>query len=261
MASIGDTLELSNGTRIPRLGLGVWQIPDGPPTERAVAWALEAGSRHIDTAKLYRNEASVGRAVRASGLAREDVFVTTKLFATDQLRAPKAFEDSMARLGLDYVDLYLVHSPVPGLLKRTWRAMEAIYAGGRARAIGVSNYSIAQLAATLQLASVPPAVNQVKCSPFSFDRRRYEHCRANGVCFEAYSPLTRGRRLGDEQVSAMAARYGASAAQLLIAWALQHDMVVIPKSAHRGRIEENAGAVKLTISGEDMDRLDALSRR
>jgi diketogulonate reductase-like aldo/keto reductase len=258
MPSVSDWLELNNQVHMPRLGLGVSQIPPGEPTERAVTWALEAGYRHIDTAKLYRNEASVGKAVRASTVPREEIFVTTKLFATDQLRVAKAFEDSLGRLGLDYVDLYLVHWPVPGLLRPTWRAMEAIYRSGRARAIGVSNYSVDQLERTLAAASTPPSVNQVRCSPFSFDRPLYGFCRSHDVCFEAHSPLTHGHRLADERLAALARSYGASPAQLLIAWALHKEMVVIPKSADKGRIEENARAVDLVISDEDLRLLDNL---
>ncbi len=258
-SSLGKTLELNNGTRIPRLGLGVYQIPDGAATEHALAWAFEAGYRHVDTAKLYRNEASVGKAVRQSGLPREQIWVTTKLWVTDEIAARRAFDASLKRLGLEYVDLYLVHFPVPGLLRWTWRSMEAIARSGRARAIGVSNYSTRHLETVIAGADVPPSVNQVRCSPFDFDRSLYDSCRAKGIAFEAYSPLTRGKRIGDPRLGEIATRHGRTPAQVLIRWALQKDMVVIPKSADEGRIRENAAVWDFSLDAQDMLVLDALS--
>jgi diketogulonate reductase-like aldo/keto reductase len=258
---IEDTIELNNGSRIPRLGLGVYQIPKGAPTEQAVTWALQAGYRHIDTAKLYRNEASVGSAIRTGPLPREDVWVTTKLWVTDELWAPRAFAASLARLGLGYVDLYLVHFPAPGLVRRTWRAMESILRAGHVRAIGVSNHSAAQLRSILDTATVPPCLNQVRCSPFDYDRPLHEFCRENGIAFEAYSPLTRGRRLQDQRLVAIAQHYGRSTSEVLIRWALQKGMVVIPKSSNEQRIGQNAGARDFALSEEDMSSLDSLSSR
>jgi methylglyoxal/glyoxal reductase len=259
MLNIASTIKLSNGTAIPRLGLGVWQIPDGEPIVQAVTWALEAGYRHIDTAKIYRNEAGVGQAIRDSAIPREAIWVTTKLWSADQLNPMRAFEESRRRLGLDYVDLYLVHWPVPGLVKRTWKHMEAIYATGKCKAIGVSNHSISQLQDILSVATVPPAVNQVKCSPFDFDQDVYNFCQQNKIAVEAYSPLTRGQQLSNETLQAIARKYHKSAAQILIRWALQKDMIVIPKSSQQQHILENANVFDFEISAIDMATLDKLS--
>ncbi len=257
--NIGSWLKLKNGTSIPRLGLGVYQLKDGKPTEDAVKWALETGYRHIDTAKLYKNERSVGKAIRDSQIKREDVWVTTKLWPTDQFSPMRAFETSLSKLGLDYVDLYLVHFPVPGLVKRTWKAMEEIYATGKCRAIGVSNHSIQQMEDIKSIAEVPITVNQVRCSPFNFDKDLYGYCVKNEIAFEAYSPLTRGQYLDNQTVQEIAIHHQKSSAQVLIRWAIQKNMVVIPKSAHQQRIKENADIYDFEISPHEMEILDGLS--
>lgn len=257
--TLDSTVALSNGTAIPRLGLGVYQIPDGEPTFNAVTWALEVGYRHIDTAKMYENEPSVGRAVRESGVPRESIWVTTKLWPTDFLHVQAAFDASLRRLGLEYVDLYLVHFPVPGLTGSVWKRMEAIAASGRARAIGVSNYRASQLGALVRHAEVPPVVNQVRASAFGYNRRTYEECHREHVAFEAYSPLTRGKRLSAEPVVQIAERHGKSTAQVVLRWALQKDMVAIPKSQHRARIAENAELFDFELDAADLEVLDRLS--
>jgi len=257
---IDSTYTLNNGTQMPRLGLGVYQTPSGPETEHAVAWALGHGYRHVDTAKLYRNEASVGAAIRDSGIAREDVWVTTKLWPTDLFHVQAAFERSLAALALDYVDLYLIHFPLPGRIKAMWRSMESIAASGLARAIGVSNFTPGQLASLLRGANVPPAVNQVRASVFGYNRATYELCQKEGVAFEAYSPLHRAKGLDDAVVAKLAATYDKSPAQVLLRWALQRNMIVIPKSTHESRIAENAALYDFEISEADMSALDALSR-
>lgn len=254
---IGTTRVLSDGNAIPVLGLGVWQIPDGQPVRDAVQWALEAGVRHIDTARLYRNERGVGEAIRASGVPREEVWVTTKLFPFEALRAEKAFERSLRRLGLEYVDLYLVHFPPPGLVISTWRKMEAIARRGLARSIGVSNYGLGHLHATLQAASVAPAVNQIHLSPYHYSRDLAESCEALGVAVEAYSPLTRGRNLNDPLPVAIGEAHGKSAAQVLIRWSLQHGFIVIPKSARKERIESNAAVFDFSLTDDEMAQLDS----
>jgi diketogulonate reductase-like aldo/keto reductase len=254
-----STVTLNDGTAMPRLGLGVYQVPDGALTESVVRWALDDGYRHVDTAKLYRNEAAVGTAVRESGIARSEVFVTTKLWPTDGFRVEAAFDASLARLGLDYVDLYLVHFPLPGRISAMWRQMERIAASGRARSIGVSNFTAGQLGRLCASASVPPSVNQVKASVLGYNRRTYGQCTALGVAFEAYSPLHRGKGLDHPVVVEVAARCDKSPAQVFLRWALQKDMVVIPKSLNEARIRENADLFDFVISEPDMAALDALS--
>jgi len=239
--------------------LGVWQIPDGTPTADAVAWALQAGYRHFDTAKIYGNEKGVGAGIRRSGIPRAEIWVTTKLWPTDQLNIRKAFESSLGRLDVEYIDLYLVHWPTPGLVTRIWKAMEALYAGGACKAIGVSNHSIGQLSQILRIAQTPPAVNQVKFSPFGFDQELLEFCTNNSIVVEAYSPLTKGARLQDDRLRAIAQQYGKSPAQILIRWALQKGTVVLPKSQNRDRINENARVFDFAIAAHDMDRLDRLA--
>ncbi len=184
---------LSDGRAIPRLGLGVWQIPDGTPVQDAIHWAFDAGIRHIDTARLYRNERGVGEAIRTSGLAREEIWVTTKLFPLEALWTERAFQKSLDRLGLDYVDLYLVHFPPPGLVVSTWKKMESIAQRGLAKSIGISNYKVDTITKTLQAATIPPAVNQIHLSPYHYSKDLAESCEALDVAVEAYSPLTRGR--------------------------------------------------------------------
>jgi diketogulonate reductase-like aldo/keto reductase len=258
---VPPTARLRDGRELPLIGLGVWEIPDGEPTIDAVRWSLEAGYRHIDTARLYANERSVGEGVRRSGIPREEVWITTKLRPADFPRAERALARSVRELGFEYVDLYLVHWPVPGTVKRTWKAMERLCESGIARTIGVSNYSPAQLRAVLDVASIPPAVNQVKFSPFGFDETNLEFCARHEIVVEAYSPLTRGRRLADARVGELAARYERSPAQVLLRWALQKGTVVLPKSANRERIAENIAVFEFELSPADMQALDALNAR
>jgi len=237
----------------------VYQIPDGKPTQDAVTWALEAGYRHIDTAKFYRNEQSVGKAVRSSKIDRQDIWITTKIWPIDQLSVQRAFDTSLDKLDLDYIDLYLVHFPVPGFVKRTWKAMEAIYRSGKCRAIGVSNHSVQQMQDIMSIASIPIAVNQIRCSPFHFDRELYDFCVDQEIGFEAYSPLTQGRQLGNQTVQEIATHHQKSPAQVLIRWALQKNMIVIPKSSHQDRIAENADVYDFEISSAEMNILDGLA--
>jgi diketogulonate reductase-like aldo/keto reductase len=252
-----QTVRLANGVEIPVLGLGVWQIPQRQ-TAQAVRWALEAGYRHIDTATMYRNEEGVGAGVRDSGLAREDVFVTTKFLprAGDPGRELAA---SLRRLGFDYVDLYLIHWPA-GEPTRFWSAFEQLAEKGLARAVGVSNYGAAQLSELIRHADVPPTVNQVEFNPFVYRRRLLEACRAAGVVVEAYSPLVRGHDLDDRRIVAVAEKHGRTPAQVVLRWALQRDTVVIPKSANRDRIRSNAQIFDFTLDDDDIAALDALDR-
>jgi diketogulonate reductase-like aldo/keto reductase len=250
--------QLADGAEIPVLGLGVWQVPDGPECENAVRWALELGYRHIDTAQAYGNERSVGRALRDSGVPREQVFITTKFFPGASDPAAEA-EESLRRLELDNVDLYIVHWPKGGATW-AWPGMEQARERGLARSIGVSNFSASQLDELAEVASVQPVVDQVQFSPFEYRRGLLERCERDGIAVEAYSPLGTGRHLGDAAVAEIADQTGRTPAQVLIRWCVQRDTIVIPKSTHRERIEENAEVFDFELSDEQMARLDELDR-
>lgn len=252
--------ELPHGGKIPVLGLGVWQAAAGRETREAVLSALSCGYRLIDTARIYGNEKEVGEAVRASGLPPGEVFVTTKLWNADHGydATIRACRESLAALGLSRVDLYLIHWPVGGKRLKTWKAMVTLKEDGFCDAIGVSNYTIAHVTELLEASSVVPAVNQVEFHPFLFQKELLSFCRAHGIVLEAYSPLTRGERLSDRRLLSIAGNYGKSAAQLLLRWALQHDVVVIPKSVNPRRIRENAEVFDFVLSADDMKVLDSL---
>lgn len=251
---------LSNGVEIPALGLGVYQSHPGHTTRDAVATALDAGYRHVDTAAVYRNEVDVGEAVRQSGIPRAQIFVTTKLWNANHGYEPalRAFERSLNRLGLEYVDLFLVHWPVPEERLDTWNAMERILSDGKARAIGVSNYMPRHLEELLANATVPPAVNQFELSPYLARWELVDLCRSQGVAVETYSPLTKGIKLRDRVLVEMGRKYGKSAAQILIRWALDHEFIVIPKSVRPIRIRENIDVFDFTLEADDLDTLDGL---
>jgi diketogulonate reductase-like aldo/keto reductase len=253
-------LPLLSGTSIPQVGLGVWQTPAGPTARAAVGAALRLGYRHIDTAAVYGNEADVGAAVRESGIPRAEIFVTTKLWNADQGydRARRAFDTSLARLGLDYVDLYLLHWPVAVKRLDSWRALEELHEAGRARAIGVSNYLTRHLEELLGRAKHRPSVNQIELSPFLQRRETVAMCKREGIVVEAYSPLTRGKRLGHPVVKAIAAEVGRSPAQVLLRWGVQHGYVVLPKSVNEPRIAENAALFDFALDDAQLRRLDAL---
>jgi diketogulonate reductase-like aldo/keto reductase len=252
----GRARVLADGGRIPLLGLGVWQVPDGPECVNAVRWALELGYRHIDTAQAYGNEQSVGQGLRESGVPREEVFITTKFYPARSDPAAEA-ERSLRRLGVDSVDLYIIHWPQGGPTW-AWPGMERAHELGYARSIGVSNFSASELAQVTAGASVPPVVNQVQFSPFEYRRGLLEACDERGVALEAYSPLGTGRHLSHEVVARIAERRGRTPAQVLLRWCLQRDLPVIPKSTHRERIEENGRVFDFSLSDEDMAELDAL---
>jgi diketogulonate reductase-like aldo/keto reductase len=253
------TRELAGGTKIPVLGLGVWQMAAGSETEQAVEWALEAGYRHIDTASMYRNEQSVGAALRQSGLPREQLFVTTKLMPT-HLSAARELDKSLGRLRLDYVDLYLIHWPLPLRSARHWRELESLQQHGLAREIGISNFGINRLEKLMRGASRIPAVNQVQFSPFQYRRRLLDYCLEQGIVFEAYSPLERGKGLQDPTITAVAERVDRTPAQVMLRWAIQHQAVVIPKSSRKERIFSNAELFDFELADSDMRALDALDR-
>lgn len=231
--SLHSRAMLNNRVQIPRLGLGVYQISIGD-TLRSVRYAIKLGYRHIDTASLYGNEADVGRAVMESGIPREEIFVTTKVWNADQGydHAVRACERSLQRLGLTYIDLYLIHWPVRGMGNDTWKAMIQLMKSGKARAIGVSNYDIIQMQEILQNFDVPPSVNQVEFHPFLFQEELLQFCNNNNIQLEAYSPLTRGKKLNHPVLRGLEHKYSRTSAQILIRWSLQHNLVVIPKSRH-----------------------------
>jgi len=259
--SIDSRVKLNNGIEMPVLGLGVWQIPSGGPTTRAVTQALTSGYRLIDTARIYGNEEGVGRAVRESGLPRDDIFVTTKLWNSDHGydAALKACDASLKRLGLASTDLYLIHWPVSRARKETWQAMERILKEGKARSIGVSNYTIQHLEELTSSSSVVPAVNQIELSPFLYQRDLIEYCQTRGIAVEAYSPLTQGQRLGDKRLVAIARKYSKTVPQILIRWGFEHGLIEIPKSARQDHIRENAAVFDFEIRSEDVRLLDGMS--
>jgi 2,5-diketo-D-gluconate reductase A len=260
MHDIAVLRDLGGGVQMPVLGLGVWQMDEGAETENAVAWALEAGYRLIDTAQLYRNERSVGAAIARSGIPREEIFLTTKWLPTVRSAGP-ALEQSLERLGMSYVDLYLIHWPVPLRAgQRGWRDMEELVERKLARAVGVSNYGDDRLEKTVAGARIKPAVNQVLFSPFHYRRRLLETCDRLGVVLESYSPLEQGSAVGDATVAAIAGRIGRTAAQVLLRWGIQKNTVVIPKSSRRERIVENAQIFDFELSDDDMRALDGLDR-
>ncbi|MFI6901940.1 aldo/keto reductase [Nonomuraea sp. NPDC050394] len=251
----------TDGVQIPQLGFGVWQVPDDE-AERAVATAFQAGYRHIDTARLYYNEDGVGRAFRESGLPREKVFITTKLWNADHSRAEEAFEESLARLGLDYVDLYLIHWPVPDQDKylQAWKSLEKIYRNGRARAIGVSNFGVEHLTRLIDEAEITPSINQIELHPnFPQIELRAFH-EANGILTEAWSPLGQGKGLlNDPALATLAGKHGKSPAQIVLRWHIQLGNVVIPKSVTPARIKENIQVFGFTLDPEDMAAMGALN--
>jgi diketogulonate reductase-like aldo/keto reductase len=252
----GRARVLDDGNQIPLLGLGVWQVPNGAECENAVRWALELGYRHIDTAQAYGNEESVGRALRDSGVPREEVFITTK-FNPAREDAEAEAQRSLERLAVDQVDLYIIHWPQGGP-SWAWPGMERARERGYARSIGVSNYSVSELDELLSVAATRPVVNQVQFSPLKYRRKLLDACDERNIALEAYSPLGTGRHLADRRVREIAERVGRTPAQVLLRWCVQRDLVVIPKSTHRDRIEENGRLFDFVLSDEDMAAFDAL---
>ncbi|MDQ6745551.1 MAG: aldo/keto reductase [Actinomycetota bacterium] len=241
---------------MPLLGLGVWQVQDGDECENAVRWALELGYRHIDTAQAYGNEESVGRALRDSGVPREDVFLTTKFYPGHEDPEAEA-ERSLRRLGVDQVDLYIVHWPQNGATW-AWPGMERAREHGYARSIGVSNFSAQEVDEVSEIGGSPPVINQVQFSPFEYRRELTRACAAHRLAIEAYSPLGTGKHLADGVVTGVAERLGRTPAQVLLRWCLQREAIVIPKSTHRERIEENAQIFDFELSGDQLAQLDQL---
>jgi diketogulonate reductase-like aldo/keto reductase len=253
-------VKLNNGVEMPILGLGTWQM-HGRSVERSILYALEIGYRLIDTAASYKNEKDVGRAIRKSGIPRDEIFITTKLWNADHgyKSTIAACEKSLKRLGTSYIDLYLIHWPVEGLRNKTWEAMEALLNGEKCRAIGVSNYMTRHLKEVLGFSSTVPSVNQIEFSPYLYQKDLLDFCRAHGVQLEAYSPLTRGVKLNDPRLISVARKYSKSTAQILIRWGLQKDIVTIPKSSKEEHTRDNASVFDFAISPEDVEVMDSFN--
>ncbi len=245
---------------MPWLGFGVLQINDGQEVEKAVRYALEIGYRSIDTAAAYGNESGVGKAIRESGIARKDIFLTTKVWNDDQRRkrTRNAFEESLKRLGTDYVDLYLIHWPVKGCYQETWQVMEEIYQSGCARAIGVSNFQIHHLEEILRDSQIGPSVNQVEFHPLLVQPELLGFCQNHQIQVEAWSPLMQGQVATEPTVQKLAEKYHKTRAQIFLRWDLQHGVVTIPKSVRLNRIVENTQIFDFELSEADMKVLDAL---
>ncbi len=260
--NIETRVKLNNGVEMPILGLGVYQMSSGDQTKSACLEAFAAGYRLIDTASMYGNEADVGAAVAQSGLDREELFITTKVWNNDHGydRTLKSFQRSQAALGLEYIDLYLIHWPGGGLRKETWQALEKLHRDGKCRAIGVSNYTIAHLKEALGYAEVIPAVNQVEFHPWLFQKDLLEFCQKERIWMEAYSPLTRARKLDSPILESIGSHYAKTPAQVMIRWGLQHGLVEIPKSTHKERIIENANVFDFQIDDSDMKEIDSIDK-
>ncbi|MEZ5963810.1 MAG: aldo/keto reductase [Planctomycetota bacterium] len=256
------TSNLNTGAAMPRLGLGLYGITGDAETEACVLAALEAGYRVFDTASVYGNERGLGRALRRSRLPRSQYFVTTKLW-NDHVRSGRiaeALQASLNRLQLDYVDLYLVHWPIPGRIVSTWQALESLMAGGRIGALGVSNHMISDLEELLTAATVVPAVNQIEHHPYLQSRKLVDFCRAHGIAVQAWSPLMRGSVLDDPMIRDIAGRVGKSEAQVVLRWHLQRELAAVVKTARPRRMRENAAIQDFALADADMDAIATLDR-
>jgi diketogulonate reductase-like aldo/keto reductase len=253
---------LHNGVKMPWLGLGVLRVADGEAVENAVRWALETGYRHIDTAAIYGNEVGVGRAIKQSGLPREEIFVTSKVWNRDQGydQTLTAFDASLERLGMDYVDLYLIHWPVEDKYKETWRALETIYESGRTRAIGVSNFLAHHLADLIESARIVPMVDQVEFHPYLQQPDLQKFCRDNQIQLEAWRPIMKGQVNEIPQLVELGQKYSKTPVQVTLRWMVQRGVVVIPKSEQQARIQSNADIFDFELSAEDLDLIDGLDR-
>ena len=262
ITDIQGKVTLSNGVEMPYFGLGTWRSQEGREVIDSVSWALEAGYRHIDTAAIYQNESGVGKAIHASGISRKEVFVVSKVWNGDQGfdTTLRAYERSLKKTGLEYLDLYLIHWPVKGKYRETWRALEKIYAEGRVRAIGVSNFLQHQLEDLLQVSQIVPMVDQMEFHPWLIQPDLIEYCRTKNIRYEAWSPLMRGMAAGLPALQPLAGKYGKTPAQIVLRWNLQKGIITIPKSVRKERILENAGIFDFHLSLEDMLKIDSLDR-
>ena len=256
---INSTIKLNNGIEIPLLGFGTWSLTLKKGYQ-AILWALEKGIRLIDTATVYGNEKKVGSAIRDSGIPREEIFITTKVYpkAPGDESTLQTFEESIRKLNVTYVDLYLIHFPLTGLRLETWKALEKLYEDKKARAIGVSNYTIRHLSEHIEHFTTMPTVNQVEFSPFLYQKDLLDFCVSHDIVVEAYSPLTQGTKFDNETLLAIGKKYGKSPAQILIRWGLQHNIIQIPKSANENHIAENIDVFDFILNENEMKELDNL---
>jgi len=260
--SLTDTVEIAPGIRMPRLGLGTFRSRDGAEVENEVTWALETGYRGIDTASMYGNEEGVGRAIASSGVPRQDLFVATKVWNDEQgyENTLAACERSLSRLGLDYVDLYLIHWPLPATMRETWRAMQKLRSQRLVGSIGVCNFLLPHLEELLAFADIPPAIDQVEHHPRLQQPALRDFRAANGVTMQAWAPLMRGAVERIPEILGIATVHDKTPAQVAIRWILQHGVTTIPKSVHRERIVENADVYDFDLSDDEMVTIDALDR-
>lgn len=262
ITDLKGTFTLHNGVEMPYLGLGTYQSDNNQEVVDAVSYALQLGYRHIDTASVYGNEQGVGKGIVESGVKRDDVFVVSKVWNADQGydSTLKAFDASLERLGLDYLDLYLIHWPVDGKYKETWRALEELYAEKRIRAIGVSNFMMHHLEDLLSSAKVVPMVNQMEFHPYVVQQDLIDYCHSNGIQYEAWSPFMQGKVFNLDICQELSKKYDKSVAQVILRWNLQKGIVTIPKSVRKDRIKSNAAIFDFEISTEDVRYLDSLDR-
>ncbi|GLB58715.1 aldo/keto reductase [Cytobacillus sp. NCCP-133] len=262
MKNIHSTLTLHNGVKMPQFGLGVYKVEEGQQVEDTVKDAINLGYRLIDTASFYENEEGVGKAIRESGVPREELFITTKVWNTDQgyEQTLAAFEKSLKKLELDYIDLYLIHWPVKEKYLETWRALEKLYKNGKVKAIGVSNFQIHHLQDIMENSSEKPVVNQVELHPRLTQEELRSFCDEHNIKVEAWSPIARGRVLDDPVIKEIADKYCKSAAQVILRWHIQNGVIVIPKSVHEERLKENADIYNFELSAEEMKHIDALNK-
>ncbi|MFB9758392.1 aldo/keto reductase [Ectobacillus funiculus] len=262
LKTLQDATTLHNGVAMPWFGLGVFKVEDGSEVIEAVKTAIQNGYRSIDTAALYGNEEGVGQAIKESGVPRQELFITTKVWNSDQGydSTLQAFETSLNKLGLDYLDLYLIHWPGKDKYKETWKALEKLYKDGRVRAIGVSNFKIHHLEDLMSSAEIKPMINQVEYHPHLTQKELLSFCQREGIQLEAWSPLKQGQLLSDPIINNLAEKYRKSSAQIILRWDLQNKVVTIPKSIKEQRIIENANIFDFELSAEDMEEIDGLNK-
>ncbi|MFE4810189.1 aldo/keto reductase [Peribacillus simplex] len=264
--NLQDTTTLHNGVKMPWFGLGVFKVEEGPELVNAVKVAIKHGYRSIDTAAIYENEEGVGQGIREgikeAGISREDLFVTSKVWNADlgYESAIAAYEKSLKKLGLEYLDLYLIHWPVEGKYKEAWRALETLYKEGKVKAIGVSNFQIHHLKHLMEDAEVKPMVNQVECHPRLTQKEVQAFCKEQGIQLEAWSPLMQGELLDNDVLQAIATKHGKSVAQVILRWDIQNGIVTIPKSTKEHRIVENSSIFDFELTEEEMNQIDGLNQ-